>query len=66
MASQKVIASIEMSNALGLKVGVPVTQAELERQVKLHTKTLKVDLASPTLHRPGRDSGSPRLRHRRT
>lgn len=39
MADDKVIASIELSQALGLPVGVPVTPAKLEQEVKRHTKT---------------------------
>ncbi len=38
MASEKILPSIELSQALGLPVGVPVTPAALEREVKRHTK----------------------------
>lgn len=50
MGSEKVIASIELSNALGLPVGVPVTPAKLEQEVKRHTKAVKlVKLANQTI-----------------
>ena len=38
MASEKILPSIELSQALGLPVGVPVTPAALEKEVKRHTK----------------------------
>lgn len=48
MAPPKVIASIELSRALGLKAGVPVTTAELMRQVKRHTRAPVVPKRIPT------------------
>ena len=37
-AKPKVIASIELSSALGFKAGVPVTPAEIKRRVLVHTR----------------------------
>jgi hypothetical protein len=48
MAPPKVIASIELSRALGLKVGVPVTPAQIERQVKAHTRRVNLASHAPT------------------
>ncbi len=48
MASKKVIASIELSKALGLPVGTPVTPAKLKQEVKRHTKPAGSKLSAST------------------
>ena len=46
MADDKVIASIELSKALGLEFGKPISAAKLMRQVKEHTKAQSQQLAA--------------------